>query len=47
MAIEYAVKHKHKRPGFLTMAVFFAEQSDFVDKSGRWVESGISRGGCR
>ena len=25
-----------KRPGFLTRAMFFVEQSDFVDKSGRW-----------
>lgn len=46
IAMKYAEKHIENAPA-LTKVVFFAEQSDFVDKSGRWVESGISRGGCR
>ena len=29
---------KHKTPLLLTKVVFFAGQSDFVDKSGRWGE---------
>lgn len=35
MAMKYAEKHIENAP-VLTKVVFFAEQSDFVDKSGRW-----------
>lgn len=46
MAKKYAEKHIKNAPT-LTKVVFFAEQSDFVDKSGSWGGIGISRGGCR
>lgn len=46
MAMKYAEKHNKNAPA-LTKDVFFAEQSDFVDKSGRWGGLLISRGGCR
>lgn len=46
MTIDYAEKHIEIAPA-LTKVVFFAEQSDFVDKSGRWDGLGISRGGRR
>lgn len=46
IAMKDAYKHIENAPA-LTRAVFFAEQSDFVDKSGRWGWLEISRGGCR
>lgn len=45
MAIECAEKHIGNAPTINEL--FFAWQSDFIDKAARWMSLPLSRGGCR